>query len=198
MIIIISYSGFYEVGPTLNQHRVSVSCLLDNYLSLHTFSISTLHWANVGSMLDHRLRLWPNIEPAFLGCILLTGLELCVCNTSSLLLHTFPQSPSLLSTITHYLLTQHTHVSWLTVGLQSPVSLHYRIKSPQQTTNAWVMLVHRLRRWPTVDPPWFNISGLSVCGRLCIGIFCRHILTSYQIRSPDNGVHNGKTFIMAI
>ena len=30
-------------------------------------------------MLDRRLRLWPNIEPTFLGCILFTGLELCVC-----------------------------------------------------------------------------------------------------------------------
>ena len=37
------------------------------------YSVNTIHRPNVGSMLSHCLRRWPNIQPTFSQCIVFTG-----------------------------------------------------------------------------------------------------------------------------
>ena len=39
-----------------------------------TIPANKRHWANAGSMLGHRLRRWPNIDPALAQCLLLAGM----------------------------------------------------------------------------------------------------------------------------
>ena len=46
----------------------------DMALYLEDIVVSTIHWPNVGSMLCHRLRHWPNIEPALGQCIVFAGM----------------------------------------------------------------------------------------------------------------------------
>ena len=39
-----------------------------------TIPASTTHWNNVGLMLGHRLRRWPNIKPTLFQCVVFAGM----------------------------------------------------------------------------------------------------------------------------
>ena len=56
------WSTIFDAGPTLKQHWVKASCLLDiSRLSIIN-PANTRHWNNVSLMLAHRLRCWPSIS----------------------------------------------------------------------------------------------------------------------------------------
>ena len=40
----------------------------------HDIPANTRHLLNVGSMLDHCLRRWPNIDPTLGGCLVFAGM----------------------------------------------------------------------------------------------------------------------------
>ena len=43
-------------------------------LGMDGIPVKQTHWTNVGLMLGHRLRCWPNIKPSLVQCIVLTGM----------------------------------------------------------------------------------------------------------------------------
>ena len=55
---LLCWSTVHDAGPALEQHMFNGSCLLGC-----TYPANTTHLPNVGPMLTHRLRRWPNIEP---------------------------------------------------------------------------------------------------------------------------------------
>ena len=68
------WASVIDGGPTLGQHWFNGACFAGNYLPWNITSQVRTHlteetWSNAGSMLDHRLRRWSNIEAA-LGTLL--------------------------------------------------------------------------------------------------------------------------------
>ena len=73
----------FNVGPpfltlALNRHPTKACSLVHRSLTHLVCRIpaTMLHGANVGFMLAHRLRLWPNMNPTFVQCIVLQGIGL--------------------------------------------------------------------------------------------------------------------------
>ena len=89
--------------PTLNQNWINVSCLPSVYINdavYHVYPVSvwcwadiviswptskqhfvqlslwTRHWSSDGSMLAHRLRRWPNLDPALEQCFMLSFVDI--------------------------------------------------------------------------------------------------------------------------
>ena len=56
------WPGVEDGGSTLKQNLVSASCLLEKTDQISGRPGNTRHWTNVGSVLAHRLRLWPIIN----------------------------------------------------------------------------------------------------------------------------------------
>ena len=70
---------FVRPGPSLSEYRNNVSIsrrkeawsrtLFERQQGIN-IQVSTIQWTNVGSMLDHRLQRWTNIETTLGQCIL--------------------------------------------------------------------------------------------------------------------------------
>ena len=79
-IIIFNKISTIDISITINYltFRYRTTCLHTSELRLYTGSFvnpdgnvpaSTIHWPNIGTMLNHRLRRWFNIEPTLGQCI---------------------------------------------------------------------------------------------------------------------------------
>ena len=151
------------------KHFVSLKLEGQSGVRTHDLRISnpvnTRHWSNVGLILDHRLRRWPNINPILLQCLVFTGKQAA-------------------------LATAPAHLPSAAMSKRNAPSSHH-----DTLLNGGLMLVNRLLRWPNValiSRQCGMFNGINVqCSFPTIGFL--HIINHF-LCAPLHVAHKDPTY----
>ena len=132
------------------------------------YTANTRYWAIVGSMLAHRLRRWPTIDPAMGQCLVLAGMDPHLSSIGSRLvywvLEVCEERRPCDGEYAHFIEFSTIRCHGLANLQADDIARRQHISIPANTTH-WnsvgLMLAHRLRRWPNIKPTSFQCVVLA-------------------------------------